>query len=131
MGRENTLYGDERPLPYLVRLVRINPESRITLPTVRPMLMHLDFRGGEFSRPTSSRLAHLFDWLAKACRLGRDLTEYALEILPMRFDQAEQVTGVPNTPYIPDDWPSAKEPSFLWIPVPYDENERKYAWQKQ
>lgn len=130
MARENPLYGEARPLPYLVRLATIKDDARDPYAGSRPILMHLDLRGGEFSRATSARLAKTFDWITRAYRLGRDLSDYCLAIAPMRFDQAEEVTGSRETPYIPDDWPTPAGTSFLWVPVPYDETEVNFAWQK-
>lgn len=125
----NTLYGDERLLPYLARIVKTfeeRPDPR--LQTAQPVLMYLDLRGGEFTRPTQDRLAEAFDWLTKALRLGvHDLSEYALMITPLTREQDEQVTGG-HTPYIPDDWPTLRERSFLWLPV--GETTKRYAWQR-
>jgi hypothetical protein len=131
MRRENYLYDEERPLPYLVQLARIDgapidPARR----QARPALMHLDLRGGEFSRPTSYRLARTFEWLIKAFSIRRQqLDEFALMItaLPPRDD--EEITGG-RTPYIPEDWPDLRKRSFLWIPIAYDSTEEKYTWQR-
>jgi hypothetical protein len=131
MARENYLYDEERPLPYLVQLARvdgapIDPRRRQS----NPALMHLDLRGGEFSRPTTYRLAKTFDWLTRAFSIRKNqLDEYALMItaLPPRDD--EEITGG-RTPYVPEDWPDLQRRSFLWIPTAYDPKEEEYAWQR-
>lgn len=125
----NKLYGDERLLPYLTRLVKTyeeRPDPR--LQTVPPVLTYLDLRGGEFTARTRDELAEAFDWLTKSLRLGvHDLSDYALMITPMAREQDEQVTGG-QTPYIPDDWPTLRERSFLWLPV--GETTKRYTWQR-
>ena len=136
MTRENFLYGEERPLPYLVQLVRLHSVTAAVRDDLPPTLMHLDLRGGEFSRASSNRLAAVFDWLTKALNIRKsDLTDYALTITPLPPRLDEEITGG-RTPYIPDDWPATRdqrvhllERSFLWIPVAYDKEER-YAWQR-
>lgn len=131
MVRErNYLYGDERPLPYWVQLVRIDDSPTGPLRNARPMLLHLDLRGGEFSRTSSNRLADTFDWLTRAYRLHVDaMVDYALMITPLPHREDEEITGQ-HTPYIPDDWPTLRERSFLWLPVAFDEHEKRYAWQR-
>lgn len=131
MARENYLYSEERPLPYLVQLSRIDGAPfGLAHHQIRPALMHLDLRGGQFSRLSSYRLARTFDWLIKAFSIRtHDLGDYALMItaLPPRTD--DDVTAG-RTPYIPEDWPDLRERSFLWIPTAYDPSEEKYAWQR-
>lgn len=136
MRRDQLLYDDERPLPYFVQLARVDGRP-LALPAVSqnavpPALMHLDLRGGQFSRPTSYRLARTFDWLIRAFSVRqREIDEHALMITPMTPQQDEQVTGT-RTPYIPDDWPSdLRQRSFFWIPVAYDQPEEQYAWQRR
>jgi len=135
MRRENHLYDEDRPLPYLVQLARIDgaplTAPNVTPSTITPALMHLDLRGGEFSRPTSARLARTFDWLIRAYRIRRtDIDDHALLVTPLPAQQDEQITGG-RTPYIPDDWPDLRKRSFLWVPVAYDDHEEKYAWQRK
>lgn len=122
----NDLYGDQRLLPFLVRLTKPYDDDP-KLRAARPILMYLDLRGGEFTRPTQNQLAEAFDWMTKAFRLGiNDLSDYALMITPIRADQDEHVVG--SLPaYIPDDWPTVLERSFLWLPVA--ETDKRYAWQ--
>lgn len=135
MARENYLYDEERPLPYLVQLARVDG-APIATPnaaqrTLSPALIHLDLRGGQFSRPSSYRLAKTFDWLIRAYRVRRhDIDDYALMITPLPPRQDEEITGS-RTPYIPDDWPDLRKRSFLWVPVAYDDHEERYAWQRQ
>jgi hypothetical protein len=135
MVRENSyLYGEERPLPYLVQLARIDGAPlgvpAATPSTMRPLLMHLDLRGGEFTRPTSYRLARTFDWLIKAYSIHRTkIDEHSLLITPMPAQDDEEITGG-RTPYIPDDWPDLQKRSFQWLPVAYDQKDEKFAWQK-
>jgi hypothetical protein len=102
----------------------------VTQSTVSPALMHLDLRGGQFSRLTSYRLAKTFEWLTRAFQIRpRDLDEYALMITPVPPRQDQEITG-DRIPYIPDDWPDLRNRSFLWIPVAYDPKEETYAWQR-
>lgn len=134
MVRENYLYDEERPLPYFVQLARVDgapiKTPNATQSTISPALMHLDLRGGQFSRPTTYRLAKTFDWLTRAFLIRpRDLDEYALLITPVPPRQDEQIVG-DRIPYIPDDWPDLRNRSFLWVPVAYDEREENYAWQR-
>jgi hypothetical protein len=134
MRRENYLYDDERPLPYFVQLSRVDAAPiatpNVTQSTVSPALMHLDLRGGQFSRLTSYRLAKTFEWLTRAFQIRpRDLDEYALMIAPVPPRQDQEITG-DRIPYIPDDWPDLRNRSFLWIPVAYDPKEETYAWQR-
>lgn len=132
MTRENYLYGnEERPLPYLVQLARIDgglldPRHR----QAQPMLMHLDLRGGEFSRATTYRLAKTFDWLIKSFSIrDRNIDEYALMITPIPPRNDEEIIG-DRIPYIPEDLPELQKRSFLWVPVAYDPDEERYAWQR-
>lgn len=131
MVRENYLYDEERPLPYLVQLARIDGaplDSRRR--QTRPALMHLDLRGGEFSRPTTYRLAQTFDWLTRAFSIRKNqMDEFALMITPLPPRDDEQITGG-RTPYVPEDWPDLQKHSFLWVPTAYDTTEEKYAWQR-
>lgn len=134
MVRGNYLYEDARPLPYLVQLVRIDgaplKSAVATRSTTLPTLMHLDLRGGEFTRPTHYRLAKTFDWLIKAYSIRRmEIDEHALAITPLPPRTDEEITEG-RTPYIPDDWPDLQKRSFLWVPVAYDRPEEEYAWQK-
>jgi hypothetical protein len=137
MTRENLLYGEERRLPYLVQLVRLDSVHVPIRPDMPPTLVQLDLRGGEFSRPTTYQLEKFFDWITKALNIRKsDLTDYALMITPMPQDRDEEITGG-RTPYIPDDWPATpdrrlylRERSFLWVPVAYSEQEERYAWQR-
>jgi hypothetical protein len=131
MVRENYLYDEERPLPYLVQLTRLDgaPLDQRRRQTA-PALMHLDLRGGEFSRPTTYRLAKTFDWLTRAFSIHhRQIDEHALMITPLPPRDDEEITGG-RTPYIPEDWPDLQRRSFLWVPTAYDPNEERYAWQK-
>lgn len=133
MARDGYLYGDERPLAYWVQLTKITDDSfGRQQQQVRPMLMHLDLRGGEFSRTSSNRLADVFDWMTRAFRVRLDdLVDYALMIVPMRSDLQEQLSGADSITYqVLEDWPSMRERSFLWLPVAYDDTEKRYAWQK-
>jgi hypothetical protein len=136
MARENYLYDEERPLPYLVQLVRIDGaplRSPVVTTTndMAPALMHLDLRGGEFSRPTSNRMAKTFDWLTRAYHIRRtEIDEHALRVTPMPPRQDEEITGG-RTPYIPDDWPDLRKRSFLWVPVAFDDRDERYAWQRR
>lgn len=134
MVRDNYLFGEERPLPYLVQLVRIDGaplNSRAVAPSsVLPALMHLDLRGGEFTRPTIYRLSKTFDWLTRAYDIDyRKVDEYALAITPLPPRTDEEITNG-RTPYVPEDWPDQQKRSFLWVPVAFDEPEEKYAWQR-
>jgi hypothetical protein len=135
MARENyRLYDDERPLPYFVQLVRIDgapiaaPSARQS--TLQPALMHLDLRGGQFSRPTTYRLAKTLDWLIRGYRIRSfDIDDHALMITPVPPRQEQEIVGE-RIPYIPDDWPDLRNHSFLWVPVAYNDSEEQYAWQK-
>jgi hypothetical protein len=96
----------------------------------RPALIHLDLRGGQFSRPTTYRLARTFEWLTRAYRIRRqDIDDHALTITPVPPRQEQEIVGE-RIPYIPDDWPDLRNHSFLWVPVAYDRDEESYAWQK-
>lgn len=131
MALENALYGEEHSLPYLVQLARIDgslldPRYRQAQPT----LMHLDLRGGAYSRPTTYRLAKTFDWLTRALSIRRqNLDEYALQITPIPPRDDEEVIGA-RVPYIPEDLPELQKRSFLWVPVAFDTDEENYAWQR-
>jgi hypothetical protein len=134
MRRENNLYDDERPLPYYVELARIDgapiATPTITQSAIRPALIYLDLRGGEFSRPTTYRLAKTFDWLVKAFQVRtRDINEYALLITPIPPRRDAEITG-DRIPYIHDDWPDLQKRSFLWVPVAFNDREESYAWQR-
>jgi len=136
MARESyRLYDDERPLPYFVQLVRIDgtpvTAPRATASTTPPTLMHLDLRGGQFSRPSTYRLAKAFDWLTRAYRIRHnEIDEHALMITPVPPRQEQEIIGE-RIPYIPDDWPDLRNHSFLWVPVAYDKDEEQYAWQRR
>lgn len=130
MARENYLYGEERPLPFWVQLTKITDNPTGPLLNMLPTLMLIDFRGGEFTRPTSARLAEVFEWLIRSLNVRRDqVTDYALMITPLPREEDEKITGG-TTPYIRDDWPTLRERSFLWLPISYDEREKRYAWQR-
>jgi hypothetical protein len=131
MASSRSLYDDERTLPYWVRLAKVAEENDAVVSKARPMLMFLDFRGGEFTRASADRLADTFEWITKAHRLRvDDLSNYCLTITPIRRDQAEQAIGTEYIPYIPDDWPTVKDYSFDWVPVAHGFQNRRYAWQK-
>jgi hypothetical protein len=94
MASSRSLYDDERTLPYWVRLAKVAEENDAVVSKARPMLMFLDFRGGEFTRASADRLADTFEWITKAHRLRvDDLSNYCLTITPIRRDQAEQAIG--------------------------------------
>lgn len=132
MNRENRLFDEERPLPYLVQLARIDgAPAGPTRTQIRPALTWLDLRGGEFSRATMYRLAKTFDRLTRAFSIHRrNLDEYALAITALPPRNGEEVTGE-RTPYVPEEWPADLQGrSFLWVPTAYDANEETYAWQR-
>lgn len=131
MSREINLYGEERPLPYWVRLARINETQ--TYGTVQdPMqtLLHLDLRGGEFTRASSTRLAKVFDWLTRAFRVRQDdMVDHCLIITPIDPDLDFQVVDA-ATGRRPENWPARRGEAFRWVPIAYDEDEERYAWQR-
>jgi hypothetical protein len=130
MTRENYLYDEARPLPYLVALAKIDGSPLGRHRDIQPALMHLDLRGGEFSRETSYRLARTFDWLIRAFGVRKaDIEDHAVMITPLPPREDEVITGE-RTPYIPEDWPDLRRRSFLWLPVAYEQNDERYAWQR-
>jgi hypothetical protein len=130
MAREN----QERPLPYLLRLARIDGAGAgAPRAGQNPLqtLQHLDLRGGEFSRASSARLARVFDWLVRANRIRHDdIIDYCLELT--RLDPELDFPDPESTDdRRPEGWSERWEGhSFHWIPVPYDEDETRYAWQR-
>lgn len=132
MRRDDLLYDDDRPLPYFVQLARVDGAPlKGSRPDLPPALMHLDLRGGKFTRRSSYRLAKTFDWLIQAFSVRRqEVDEHALLITPMPPRVDEEITGT-RIPYIPDDWPDLRKRSFLWVPVAYDEKDEEYAWQRR
>jgi hypothetical protein len=132
MTRENLLYGDERLLPYLVRLARFDGSStgRSHDDLQAPSLVYLDLRGGEFSRSSSARLARIFDWLIRGHRVRHDdVVDYCLEIVALDPDQ-DFYNVESGSVRRPESWRERREDAFRWIPIPHDENEVTYAWQR-
>ncbi len=131
MSREINLYGEERPLPYWVRLACVDEAqvygaARDTMQT----LLHLDLRGGEFTRASSARLARVFDWLTKAYRVRLDnVADHCLIITPMDPDLDFQLVDA-ATGRRPENWPMRRGEAFRWVPIPYDDEEQRYAWQR-
>ncbi len=133
MAREINLYGEERPLPYWVRLARIDESRTYGGSADDPMqtLLHLDLRGGEFTRASAERLAKVFDWLTRAFRIRHDdVVDHCLIVTPVDPDQDFRVVDATITGRRPESWPARRGESFRWVPIAYDEEETRYAWQR-
>lgn len=134
MNRVTRLYDEERPLPYLTQLVRIDgaplKSPAVTSSAMIPALIHLDLRGGEFTRATTYRLAKTFDWLIRAYQIKRtEIDDHALMVTPLPPRDEQEIIG-DRVPYVPEDWPDLRRRSFLWVPVAFDKPEEQYAWQR-
>lgn len=133
MNRLTTdLYGEERPLPYWVRLARIDGEQTYgTREDPLQTMLHLDLRGGEFTRTSNYRLVRVFDWLTSAFNVRNDQMVYhCLIITPLDPDQDFRVVDG-ATGRRPENWPARRGESFRWLPIPDNEQEENYAWQRR
>lgn len=135
MARETKLYGDERPLPYWVRLARIDQKPVRTYGTEddsMQTLLHLDLRGGEFTRPSADRLAKVFDWLTRAFKIRHDdVVDHCLVITPVDPEQDFRTVDATITGQRPESWPARRAEAFRWVPIAYyDDQEVRYAWQR-
>jgi len=133
MARERYKYGDELPLPYWVRLSKVDSStSGRGADDVMLTLLHLDLRGGEFTRASHYRLERVFDWLTRAFPISQhEVNQYCLVLTPLEPGRDFAVVdGVDGQVRSPEDWPVRRGESFRWLPIAIDEDEERYAWQR-
>jgi hypothetical protein len=126
-------YNEDRPLPYWVRLSKIEGDLYGKPQDSMQTLIYLDLRGLEFTRASSARLARVFDWLVRGFKIRQDdVVDHCLIITPLDPDQDFQVldTGAGRRP---ENWPVRRGEAFRWVPIAFDhedQSEVQYAWQK-
>src|SRR4051794_6980974 len=77
-------YDDERLLPYWVRLGRIDGATYGGAQDPMQTLLHLDLRGGQFTRDASYRLEKVFQWLTSGFQVNKyQMDEHCLIITPL------------------------------------------------